>query len=321
MGYNLRNHMFRIITSIVIACLLLVAVYLFYPVFSTTDQPLLIINMWDHSELPRNFRKTNDVLPKEKNANPSTLGLKELQASGSAQFSEKSLDYLLSIIPSKYVTLVDLRQESHGFINGIAVSWFTEKDWVNKGKSYQEVIDTENSLINQIANRYLIIAYASKKFPVPLWVSSAKTEAELASSKRLGYKRIPVTDHLKPTDEDVDAFINFVNALPRDILWLHFHCAAGEGRTTTFMVMYDMMRNATKVKLQDILLRQHLLGGINFLNEPSEDWKKTYNEERKAFLRQFYVYCQQNPSFQKTWSNWIAEQRKEAGSNKARLPQ
>ena len=82
-------------------------------------------------------------------------------------------------------------------------------------------------------------------------------------------------------------FINFVKSLPKESLRLHFHCAAGEGRSTTFLVMYDMMRNSTKVKLQDIFLRQYLLGGINFLNETSNDWRKNYLEERKTFLGSF----------------------------------
>lgn len=39
-----------------------------------------------------------------------------------------------------------------------------------------------------------------------------------------------------------------------------FHCEAGEGRTTAYMAMYDMMKNPD-VSLKDILYRQHLLGG------------------------------------------------------------
>lgn len=302
--------MLRIILSLILAALILSVIYLFYPVFVVTGNPLLIVNMWDSEELPKKFRMSTDLFTKtEGSSAPSSIGLKELLASGSAQFSEKSLGAILKKIPSQHITIVDLRQESHGFVNGTAVSWFVERDWANKGKTLPEVLDDENRRLKEITEWPIATLYASRKFPVPVWVKSSFSEAELAATKNLGYLRIPVTDHMRPTDADVDVFINFVKSLPKDTVWLHFHCAAGEGRTTTFLAMYDMMRNATKVKLHDIFLRQHLIGGINFLSESASDWRKSYFEDRKQFLRQFYVYCQQNPLFQKTWSTWSSEQK------------
>lgn len=301
--------MIRLILSLILAAIILSLIYLFYPVFVVTGKPLLIVNMWNEEELPKKFRMSTDPLKEHQGQTPSLVGLKELQASGSAQFSEKSLDAILQKIPSKQVTLVDLRQESHGFINGAAVSWFIERDWGNKGKTLTEVLEDENARLKQVLECPVEVLYASRKFPIPVWVETTNNESELASSKNLGYLRIPVTDHLRPTDQDVDLFINFIKSLPKDSLWLHFHCAAGEGRTSTFLVMYDMMRNATKVPLQDIFLRQHLLGSLNFLNETVSDWRKSYAVERKQFLQEFYTYCQQNPHFQKTWSTWLAEQK------------
>lgn len=302
--------MFKTVLSLIAAVIILSLIYFFYPVFVVTGKPLLIVNMWDEEAVPKNFRICTDTLPEKNDLKPSLTGLKELHASGSAQFSEKSLHTILTKLPSKQVTIVDLRAESHGFINGNAVSWFVERDWINKGKTLNEILEDEKNRLKQIANYPLVIVYASKKFPVPLWLKNTNTEPEFVSTLGLGYLRIPVTDHMKPSDSDVDQFIHFIKGLPKDSLWLHFHCAAGEGRTTTFLVMYDMMRNATKVKLQDIFLRQYLLGGINFLDETPKDWRKNYVEERKLFLRQFYVYCQQNPLFQKSWSSWASDQKR-----------
>ncbi len=302
--------MLKTVLSLIAALIILALIYLFYPVFVMTGKPLLIVNMWNEEEVPRNFRMCTDPLPQQVEHLPSTIGLKELQASGSAQFSQKSLDAILNKFPSKTVTIVDLREESHGFINGIAVSWFVERDWGNKGKTASEVAEDEKNRLAQILRYPIAILYSSKKFPIPLWVHHSQTEAEIVYPLGLGYMRLPVTDHVKPSDLNVDQFVNFVKSLPKDSLWLHFHCAAGEGRTTTFLAMYDMMRNATRVKLQDIFLRQHLLGGINFLDEKAKGWQKPYAEERKLFLRQFYVYCQQNPLFQKPWSLWSSEQKR-----------
>lgn len=41
--------------------------------------------------------------------------------------------------------------------------------------------------------------------------------------------------------ENIDEFIKLYKSLPKDA-WLHFHCEAGKGRTTTFLAMYDMMK-------------------------------------------------------------------------------
>lgn len=35
---------------------------------------------------------------------------------------------------------VDLRQESHGYLDGIPVSWYGERDWANLGKSRHEAL-------------------------------------------------------------------------------------------------------------------------------------------------------------------------------------
>jgi hypothetical protein len=308
--------MLKSILFLIAAMLAAALIFLFYPVFFITGKPLLIVNMWNEEVLPRKFRTSLDALKQETGLNPSLIGLKELHASGSAQFSENGLSALLKKIPNKNVTVVDLRQESHGFINGIAVSWYVERDWLNKGKTLSAVIEDENNRLKQVAEYPISILYASRKFPVPVWVRNTNTEEELVSDRSLGYIRIPVTDHLRPTDENVDQFIDFVKSFPKDSLWLHIHCAAGEGRSSTFLVMYDMMRNAQQVKIEDIFLRQYLLGSINFLNETTQDWRKKYVEERKAFLRQFYDYCKQNPHFQKSWEAWLKEQKPADGSQK-----
>jgi hypothetical protein len=74
--------------------------------------------------------------------------------------------------------------------------------------------------------------------------------------------------------------------------------------------MYDMIRNAKEVSFEDILTRQSFIGGLNLLNESSNsDWRKPHFEERKDFLKKFYKYCQLDLFGQKTWSDWIKEQK------------
>jgi len=121
------------------------------------------------------------------------------------------------------------------------------------------------------------------------------------------YVRLTVTDHARPLDHEVDRFILAVRALPENA-WAHFHCEAGRGRTTTFMVLYDMLRNANRVSLDDIVRRQKILGyGYDVLQAPeSRNWKAPYTADRAAFIRAFYNDARANPNGQpKLWSEWL----------------
>jgi hypothetical protein len=98
-----------------------------------------------------------------------------------------------------------------------------------------------------------------------------------------------------------------VRALPENA-WAHFHCEAGLGRTTTFMVLYDMLRNATRVSLEDIVCRQKLLGYNYDVLHPAGpgNWKAPYIEDRIAFVRAFYGYARANPNGgPQLWSEWL----------------
>jgi hypothetical protein len=76
------------------------------------------------------------------------------------------------------------------------------------------------------------------------------------------------------------------------------------GRTTTFMAMYDMMKNSKKVSLEDIMERQELLGGVKLLKPVGG--KESESQKRSDFLRQFYQYTKENnDNFKTSWSQWL----------------
>ena len=121
--------------------------------------PLLILEKPNEARLPRNFRsyreryKLGDIPP----SLHSELDL--LTISGSAQFSENQLKALLSHIPAPFpIYIIDLRQESHGFLNGNAVSWYIPRNWINIGKKLDEIEYAENQkLQNLLSNRFTIL--------------------------------------------------------------------------------------------------------------------------------------------------------------------
>lgn len=271
---------------------------------------------------PRNWRTSDDPFKSQaRNSKlPTRLGLSNLHISGSSEFSKMQFRKILQEFSLKKILVMDLRQESHGFLNGLAVSWYGKDDAANYGKNLQGIESDESQRLSGLMDTGLIGIgkwvkesdsddnQKLKWIGVEVNPKSAMTEKDLVSEFGTEYFRIPVQDHLRPRDEDVDRFITKYRTLDSNY-WVHFHCAAGIGRTTTFMVMYDMMKNAEQVSAEDIILRQALIGGANLMHL-SKTSKKKYNEEkdRITFLQKFYEYCKsQGPSFNVLWSDWLTQ--------------
>lgn len=280
---------------------------------AAADQEFLWrVDTQQKQQLPRNFRTTDDAVKLQGEQLPSLQGLQALHESGSAQFSEGEYQELMKRLPVQTI-IVDLRQESHGIVNGHGLSWYKfNRNWANVGKTMDAVLQDEQQRIHGTQGATITIAeLGADKRPAAqqeIQVVSALTEAEFVSQHHQGYFRITATDHLRPTDENVDRFLSFYKTLPKNA-WLHFHCQAGQGRTTTFMAMYDMLHNAKQVSFADIIKRQYLLGGENLLKEAgAAGWKAEAAQQRIAFLRQFYEYAQQSPdNLPVTWSVWLKQ--------------
>lgn len=243
---------------------------------------------------------------------PSHVGLKSLKASGSAQFSAVGLTAIKARIPAREITIVDLRQESHGFLEGLPVSWWGKNNAANKGLNTREVEEEENDHLHQLRHKGATdakVVHHEHKSSLELSTRGAMNEAQLAHELGLGYRRFAVTDEHRPTNETVDEFVSFARHLGPDH-WLHFHCMAGHGRTTTFLVMYDCMKNAKQVSLADIVRRQEQLGGVNVLAVEHHGKVEHHLQDRANFVRQFYEYCRENNDHYRTsWTDWLARRR------------
>lgn len=244
-------------------------------------------------ETPVNFRTTLD-LNKIENNDFNLSGLKNLNISGSSQFTELSLSKIKEAINHDLpIYIIDLRKESHGFINGDAVSLFSPGNKINAGLPLNAVLKREELFIKSIPLNRSINLDIDKYTIIP---KTTYNEESLVKNNELNYFRIPVNDNERPTDEMVDRFISFTKALPKD-RWIHFHCKEGRGRTTTFMILYDIINNYKTVSLDNIIDRQIALSSLDSL-------KFDKREIRYLLLENFYKYAKET-NLDMTWQEWV----------------
>ncbi len=240
--------------------------------------------LWGASEEKiYNFRTFADIL---KQSDVSHEGIERHFISGSGQFCPRNISQLSkamkkSSCPLKKVIIVDLRLESHGFINDIPVSWTALHNDANVGKSLEEVFEDEQTQLK-------LSSLSQEIDGIPIY--EICTEKELIEKLGWEYIRLPFQDHYKPGMEIVAAFLKLIQN-NRDA-WIHVHCAGGQGRTTVFLSLYDIFHNAGVLTLDDILERQKANKGQDLqrhLLHPHQDpYRQQMYTERLEFVENFY---------------------------------
>ena len=271
---------------------------------NTKNNVNLVVDNLRKNELPDNFRTTSNLSLIKNKSSLNLNGLESLNISGSQQFSKDNFDLLLKSINANLpILIVDLRQESHGFINEYPISFSNEKNDGNLGLSKTLVNLTEKKQLKNIELNNPLTFYNNPKMSItPIEVLSEK---QFIKSIPLSYSRVPVTDTKLPTNEMIDYFINIVKECSKDN-WFHLHCKAGFGRTTIFMSMYDMMKNYKNATSQEIINRQLALANFN-----DEGIKKFTTTDVMNFLNKFYNYCNDsNGDYNTTWSSWLNNSNK-----------
>ena len=260
------------------------------------------------------FKKTDPKYKFDSDYKPSEEGLDTLCISGSAQFSELQFrtlaDKLRECAGGRTVYIFDLRQESHAIVNGIALSQYGVHNWANAGMSLEEVEKDEEERFGSLPGSQIVAYTRDDDTPIDsktMLVENVMTEKQLVESEGFQYVRIPIKDHCWPAPEDIDTFISFVKGIDPNNVWLHFHCHAGKGRTSIIMMLYDMMKNPG-VPMEDIVLRQTMLGGSNPLyTEQSDSYKVPLYEEKARMMPLLYQYVQENKDtgYAVLWSEWL----------------
>lgn len=246
------------------------------------NQTLIVRDSTSTTELPDRFRD-----------------IPNLNISGSAQFIAEQANNLKNTINKPNICIIDLRQESHGLVNNYAISFFDPTKDLNNGFTTEQTIKTEDSLLSKIKLNYDLNIYRRTGRPFKeITVDFVSNESSVANKAGMEYKRYAVRDNGAPTPEIIDQFVEFVKTKPSD-LHLHFHCDAGEGRTTTFMSMYQILMNTTNLSLDQIVSYQYNVGGVNLHD----------NKHQFEFLEDFYDYVSKNKSdnYTTSYSEWIKQ--------------
>lgn len=251
----------------------------------------------------------------DKNYIVNLEGLDDMNASASAQFSVNQFrdlaNTLREVANGKKIVIIDLREESHCFINGISISVYGLHNWGNLGKTLEEVEEAEaHDFANLIGKT--IIAYGRDDEVklddiLELKVETVISEKELVESEGFEYLRFDCTDHVWPEAEEIDEFINFVKSIDTKNTWLHFHCQGGTGRTGAFMMIYDKMLNS-HVSDKDILYRQAMTGSNYplYLGD-GDSYKDPLYAEKAEMAPLIFKYIEENheSNYEISWSQWL----------------
>ena len=293
--------------------------------FLTLFLAVILLPLWAFAEGNEVYlRIDRDNITAWKGRLTNARHLNEERMSGCAQFSKNQFQKWAAALRKKSdnVWIVDCRLETHGFINGIAVSWSNSQNNVNLGKTAAEVEAEEAAFTALVGTT--VAAYTldtdPPKFAMDLTVETWETERDLVEAEGFGYLRLACPDHIWPPAETIDEFIAFSKNLPEDA-WLCFHCHAGSGRTGCFMTIWEMMQKPDAT-LEEILSHQAETGSTNMLKRAESETetdsstpldsfaleRKRASQERGVMVRAIYIYIQENSAtdYAVTWSDWLA---------------
>ena len=192
-------------------------------------------------------------------------------ASGSnavAGSSQADPDQLRQLIDKYDIGVdVDLREESHGFIQvpegqgrkrqpgdqWLCVSYTNSVNWPNPGIKTHKLEKMERKLFEHAMKKGTMSVYRVSKSGVAkvedVDVQQVETERQAIqqiSDQRVAegkspveYYRDPITDEMPPTPKAVDKLVDAHKAAAGKPIY--FHCRQGRGTTTTAMVLDDIM--------------------------------------------------------------------------------
>lgn len=245
------------------------------------------ITLFHQALFTKNFRSTDKFL-KTATRDINQTGLNTLRISGSKRIAFPHLKWLTQDIKGPFY-IVDLTGDRIKYYKGLTAYLFKPNQ--------------KKPGIIPLLRRYLVSGSTT------IDLAEIETEAEIAQRFGYYYRDFTIKRQGVPKKNVVDALVDFFMQLPKDA-WLHLHCDAGKGRTTTVMTMIDILKNGKHVPLEDIVKRQHVMGGVDLFD--TIVWVNgTYTgarlQTRKKFITYFYRYVNDSQGYGvKKWSEWCS---------------
>ncbi|MBA3812874.1 MAG: hypothetical protein H0X26_00035 [Alphaproteobacteria bacterium] len=236
-----------------------------------------------------NYRTMQDPLSASESVD--LTGLRELPYAGGPMIPLSELKKRLEHVKGPKI-IVDGVHGKYGYVYGIPDSYI---GYLEKAPSWKSYIWR--------------LFYTGTLKSRPSLIVPGAVAAQLYGFE---YRSFRIGSKYLSQDEDIDKFVSFLDALPENVS-LYFHCIHGKGRTSMMLVMADIIKNAPKVALADIIKRQYLLGSVNLFDTAS--WtRSTYAtkmlEDRKKFIEDFYDFIDQRKAGGiQRWSEWNKQRK------------
>lgn len=239
--------------------------------------------------------------------------------SASQQLSASQLEKFIKKVPSRNFTVIDLREETHFYVDGFPVSITNRKNNLNEGKPLSQIEQEENAIAEALKNKEIPlykrvikeerdaegvqkkrVSYVPKESLLP---KNVETEAALVKRLNGTYIRMPITDHggFLSTNE-IDSLVSLYDAQKKKAAWVHVHCAAGKGRSSSALTMLAILTWAKSLSLEEIFSRLEARGNKQLIQQP-EPGKQLKQRSNIEFWKIFHAFAK-NRSSGMLWSDW-----------------
>lgn len=248
----------------------------------------------------------------------NSLGGEWAGISASQQLSASEIQELVDQLPSKKFTIIDLREEDHFFLDGFPVSLTNQDNNSNQGKPLSQIEKAEKCIIKALEKSAITLHKRTKIKKIsagikekvidflpqaPILPKTIETEEMLVKRSKGTYIRIPITDHGFPSEDQIDRLISLYEIQKKELSWVHFHCAAGRGRSSTALAIFAILHWAKTLSLTEIFSRLELRGNVQLL-KPVKAGKPIKQRSDLLFWTRFYDFAR-NRVQNTQWSSQI----------------
>lgn len=177
-----------------------------------------------------------------------TSGGVTISISGSSQPDPDAIGKLIA--KEKIGIFIDLREEIHGFVGStrrtVSLALTNKDNRPSPGVKTGKLLKSEEAALASLRKKGKVafigpVNAGSKPEKIKIIEAETEHEAIEAAGGKARYFRIPITDEMPPKPAAVDKLAEVFKLALSEKRNIHVHCFAGHGRTTTGLVLLDIM--------------------------------------------------------------------------------